>query len=83
MAVLHSEAGAPGDTENISLGTDMTLHIVAVRGHSTWWIWAIRDKVGALVEQSTTQFRSAAAAEIQGRTRIAQFEESRQPRTSR
>ena len=52
----------------------MTLHIVAVQGRSTWWIWAIRDKAGALVEESRTQFRSAAAAEIQGRARIAEFE---------
>lgn len=51
----------------------MTLDIVAVRGHSTWWIWMIRDKAGVVVEESTTQFRSAAAAEVEGRARIAEF----------
>lgn len=56
----------------------MTLDVVAVRGHSTWWVWAIRDKQGALIEESTTQFRSAAAAESEGRARIAEFEERRQ-----
>lgn len=61
----------------------MTLHIVAVRGHSMWWVWMIRDSAGVLVEESRTQFRSAADAELQGRTRIAEFEESRQPRASR
>jgi hypothetical protein len=60
----------------------MTLHIVAVRGHSPWWIWVIRDKAGALVEQSTTQFRSAADAEVHGRARISQFELGRQPRVN-
>jgi hypothetical protein len=53
----------------------MTLHIVAVRGHSMWWVWAIRDKAGTLVEESTTQFRSAAAAELQGGARIAALKE--------
>jgi len=56
----------------------MTLDVVAVRGHSTWWVWAIRDKHGALVEESRTQFRSAAAAELEGRARIAEFDERRQ-----
>jgi len=55
----------------------MTLQIVAVRGHSTWWIWAIRDTAGALIEESRTQFRSAAAAEVQGRARISEFEARR------
>ncbi len=55
----------------------MTLHIVATRGHSTWWIWTIRDKTGALIEESTTQFRSAAAAEAEGRARIAEFQARR------
>jgi len=58
----------------------MTLDIVAVRGHATWWVWAIRDKAGVLIEKSTTQFRSAAAAEAQGRARTAEFEERRQRR---
>ena len=59
----------------------MTLHLVAVRGRSTWWVWAIRDNSGVLVEESKTQFLSAAAAELQGRARIAEFEERRQRRT--
>jgi hypothetical protein len=58
----------------------MTLQVVAVRGHSTWWVWAIRDEAGALVEEGTTQFRSAAAAEVEGRVRIADFEARRPPR---
>jgi len=61
----------------------MTLHIVAVRGHSMWWVWTIRDSAGALVEESRTQFRSAKDAEVQGRARIAEFEEGRQSRTGR
>jgi len=48
-----------------------------------WWVWTIRDSAGALVEESRTQFRSAKDAEVQGRARIAEFEESRQPRTGR
>jgi len=55
----------------------MTLHIEATRGHSTWWIWVIRDGAGAFVEASTIQFRSAAAADAQGRARLARFEERR------
>lgn len=51
----------------------MTLHIVAVRGHSTWWVWVIRDEAGVLIEASTTQFRSAAAAESEGSGRIAEL----------
>ncbi len=39
----------------------MTLHIVEIRGR-------------LLVEESRTQFRSAAAAELQGRARIADLE---------
>jgi hypothetical protein len=54
----------------------MTLQIVAVRGHSTWWFWTIRDEAGILVEQSTMQFRSAAAAEEHGHARLAAFGES-------
>lgn len=61
----------------------MTLHIDAVRGQSTWWIWAIRDTAGIMVEESATQFRSAAAAEAHGRARLAVFEERRQRRASR
>lgn len=60
----------------------MTLHVVATRGHATWWVWAIRDEAGALVEESTLQFRSAAAAEAQGRARIAEFDaRGRRPAT--
>ena len=55
----------------------MTLHIDAVRGQATWWVWAIRDTAGALIEESTMQFRSAEAAEAQGRARLAVFEEER------
>src|SRR5438552_9315471 len=52
----------------------MTLHIVEIRGRSMWWTWVIRDDTGVLVEESRTQFRSAAAAESQGRARIADLE---------
>ena len=58
----------------------MTLHLVAVRGRSTWWMWTIRDSTGVLVEESKTQFLSAAAAELQGRARIAEVEERRRER---
>jgi hypothetical protein len=58
----------------------MTLSIEAVRGNATWWIWAIRDGAGALVEASTIQFRSAAAAEAQGRARMARFEDRKSER---
>lgn len=60
----------------------MTLHLEAVRGHSTWWIWAIRDKSGVLIEESTTQYRSAAAAESNGKARIVEVEEGRRHRDS-
>jgi hypothetical protein len=49
----------------------MTLQIVAVQGYATWWTWTIRSAAGVLREQSTTQFRSAAAAEAHGRARLA------------
>lgn len=39
------------------------------------WIWTIREGAGALVEESTIQFRSAATAEARGRARIARVEE--------
>jgi hypothetical protein len=58
----------------------MTLHLVAVRGRSTWWVWTIRDSTGVLVEESKMQFLSAAAAELQGRARIAEVEERRRER---
>jgi hypothetical protein len=61
----------------------MKLHLVEIRGRSTWWVWTIRDSAGVLVEESTTQYLSAAAAESQGRARIAEFEERRQQSTSR
>jgi hypothetical protein len=54
--------------------TIMTLHVVAVRGHATWWIWAIQDTTGAHVEESTMQFASAAAAEAHGRARLVELE---------
>ena len=52
----------------------MTLQIVEIRGRAVWWTWVIRDSAGVLVEESQTQFRSAAAAELQGRVRIADLE---------
>ena len=52
----------------------VTLHIVEIRGRAMWWTWVIRDNAGVLVEESRTQFRSAAAAELQGRARIADLE---------
>jgi hypothetical protein len=58
----------------------MTLHVVAVRGHSTWWMWAIRDTVGVRVEESTMQFASATAAEAHGRARLTELEQERQRR---
>ncbi len=54
----------------------MTLHLEAVQGRSTWWMWAIRNTAGVLIEQSTMQFRSAEAAEVQGRARLAAFQEA-------
>jgi len=53
----------------------MKLDIVAVQGYATWWIWVIRDNTGVVVEKSTTQFRSAATAESQGRARITQLDQ--------
>jgi len=52
----------------------MTLHIVEIRGRSMWWAWVIKDSAGVLVEEGRTQFRSAAAAEQEGRARIADLE---------
>jgi hypothetical protein len=53
----------------------MTLQIVAVQGYATWWTWTIRSAAGALREQATMQFRSAAAAEAHGRARLAELKE--------
>ena len=61
-------AGQPGRME-----ASMTLHIVEIRGRVMWWTWMIRDSQGVLLEESRTQFRSAEAAESQGRTRIAEL----------
>ena len=61
-------AGQPGRTEPI-----MTLHLVEIRGRSMWWTWIIRDSAGVLVEESRTQFRSAEAAELEGRTRMTEL----------
>ena len=61
-------AWPPGGTE-----TNMTLHLVEIRGRSMWWTWMIRDSQGVVLEESRTQFRSAEAAELQGRTRIAEL----------
>ena len=60
----------------------MTLHIDAVRGQATWWVWTIRDAAGVLIEESTMQFRSAEAAELHGRARLAVFEEERRQRSA-
>ena len=51
----------------------MTLHLVEIRGRSMWWTWIIRDSAGVLVEESRTQFRSAEAAETEGRTRMTEL----------
>lgn len=48
-----------------------TLEIVPIRGQSTWWIWAIRNEAGDLLDQSRTQFRSPVAAESEGTARLA------------
>jgi hypothetical protein len=55
----------------------VTLHIVEIRGRAMWWTWVIRDSTGVLVEESRTQFRSAAEAELRGRARIADLENRR------
>jgi hypothetical protein len=55
----------------------MNLQILAVQGYATWWVWTIRDAADVLIEQSTMQFRSAAAAEARGRARLAVLEERR------
>ena len=52
----------------------MKLEVVEVRGRVMWWTWMIRDSGGVLMEESKTQFRSAEAAEQQGRSRIAEIE---------
>jgi hypothetical protein len=54
----------------------MTLHLEAVQGRSTWWVWIIRNTAGVLIEQSTMQFRSAEAAEVNGQARLAVFKEA-------
>jgi hypothetical protein len=54
----------------------MTLHVEAVQGRSTWWVWTIRSTAGVLIEQSTMQFRSAEAAEVNGRERLAAFQDA-------
>ena len=56
----------------------MTLHVIAVQGRSTLWVWTIRDNAGGLLDSSSTQYRSMADAEAQGRARIAALEERRQ-----
>jgi hypothetical protein len=52
----------------------MTVDIVAVRGQVTWWTWKIRDKSGAILEESKTQYRVVGDAEASGRARLAQLE---------
>ena len=61
----------------------MTLHLESVQGRSTWWVWTIRNTAGVLIEQSTIQFRSAEAAEVQGRARLAAFQEAARQSASR
>jgi hypothetical protein len=68
-----------GVRERLSI---MTLHVVAVRGHSTWWIWAIRDTAGAHIEESAMQFASAAAAHVHGNARVAELKKDRQGRSA-
>ena len=53
----------------------MTLQIEAVQGYATWWKWTIRSAAGVVREQSTMQFRSAAAAEAHGRARLAELQD--------
>jgi len=53
----------------------MIVQIVAVQGYATWWKWTIRSSAGVLIEQSAMQFRSAAAAEARGRTRLVELKE--------
>ena len=55
----------------------MIVQIVAVQGYATWWKWTIRSSAGVLIEQSTMQFRSAAAAEARGQTRLVELKERR------
>jgi hypothetical protein len=57
----------------------MTLQIMAVQGHATWWKWTISTAAGVLKEQSTMQFRSAAAAEAHGRARLAELQHAGRP----
>ena len=70
---MSTRSGPPETARN----SIMTLDVVAVQGHATWWVWVIRDKVGGVVEKSPIQFRSAATAESRGRARMAQFDEPR------
>jgi hypothetical protein len=69
----------PGRCERFAKGESptVTLHIVEIRGRSPWWTWVIRDSAGVLIEESLTQFRSAAAAELKGRARIEDLENRR------
>lgn len=60
----------------------MTLHIEAVRGQATWWVWMIRNPAGTLIEESTMQFRSPEAAEVHGRARLAVFEKDHRERAA-
>ena len=62
-----------GDRPSGRTEASMTLHIVEIRGRSMWWTWMIRDSEGVVLEESRTQFRSAEAAELQGKNRIAEL----------
>jgi hypothetical protein len=78
----HGDDVEPGPPERVAKGESPTviLHIVEIRGRSPWWTWVIRDSAGVLVEESLTQFRSAADAELKGRARIADLEHRRRQR---
>jgi len=71
MAASSESEPRPRESSATRENAIVTLHIVEIRGRAQWWSWEIRDRAGVLVEESMTQFRSAAAAELHGRARIA------------
>jgi hypothetical protein len=77
-ATTPSPAGA--NVSRREKSPTVTLHIVEIRGRTPWWTWVIRDSAGVLIEESLTQFRSAAAAELKGRARIEDLENRRRQR---
>jgi len=74
MAASSESEPRPRESSATRENAIVTLHIVEIRGRAMWWTWVIRDSTGILVEESRTQFRSPAAAELQGRARIADLE---------